>query len=53
MRLALLPGVEIIDEATMILRPPRRAYGSSTQTRELVWERVWRAADGPPAQAGG
>ncbi len=26
----------------MLLRPPARLYGASTQRRELVWERVWR-----------
>jgi hypothetical protein len=25
----------------MLLKPPARLYGATTQQRELVWERVW------------
>jgi hypothetical protein len=30
-----------VSEGLMILKPPARLYGSTTQQRELVWERVW------------
>ena len=33
-----------LEARRMILRPPPRAYGGSTEQRELEWERVWRPA---------
>lgn len=33
--------VEFVGEERMLLRPPTRAYGASTERRELLWERVW------------
>jgi len=38
-------GVVFQGERQMLLRPPTRSYGSSTQRRELLWERVWRPGD--------
>ncbi|WP_175128607.1 lipocalin-like domain-containing protein [Achromobacter piechaudii] len=33
--------VVLMDERRILLRPPRRQYGSAIQRRELLWERAW------------
>jgi len=38
-------GVVIVDEQTILLRPPQREYGESVQRRELLWQRVWQPDD--------
>jgi hypothetical protein len=35
-------GVVVIDERTIVLKPPARVYGESVERRELWWQCVWR-----------
>jgi hypothetical protein len=34
-----------LNERTIIMHPPQRAYEGSIERRELRWERVWRPAE--------
>jgi hypothetical protein len=36
----------VLEDQTMLLRPPVRLYGATRERRELTWSCIWRA---PPA----
>lgn len=38
-------SMDVLDEQTILMHPPQRAYEGSIERRELLWQRVWRPGE--------